>query len=124
MPADEQNAAASAQGDAEQAGSNPAVEIGPDQAGLKVASVAIGPRGRSAIINGETYREGDLITADAANLSKPGTAPPPAVEFVVRQIDKRGVELERQGKSWRLEFDHRRLAQGDEIERSETNGQQ
>jgi hypothetical protein len=103
-----------AQTEAQRAAAPPPAELGPQEAGLKLASVAILPRGRSAIVNGETYREGQTIVA----AGKDKTA---ALEFVIVRIERRGVELERNGKTWQLGFDQPKLAQGDGIEWTGSN---
>jgi hypothetical protein len=89
----------------------PPVELTPQAVGLKLASVAIGPKRRTATISGETYREGEMIAAEGAeNLAST------SAEFRLVRIEPHGVELEREGKTWWLEFEKPRLAKGDEIE--------
>jgi len=90
----------------------PPVEIGPEQAGLSLESVMIGPRGSSAIISGESYREGQKVFAAGSDKVKLAAA----VEFVLVRVDRQGVEVERGGKKWRLDFEQPKLARGDEIE--------
>lgn len=87
-----------------------------EQIGLKLASVSIGPRGRSAIISGETYREGETIRI------KGNEKDVAAAEFVLVRIERHGVELERLGKTWWLEFEKSKLAHGDEFERATASG--
>ncbi len=87
-----------------------------EQIGLKLASVAIGPRGRSAIISGETYREGETIRI------KGNESGVPTAEFVVVRIDRQGVEIERAGRTLRLEFEKSKLAHGDEFGRATASG--
>ena len=87
------------------------VELTPQSAGLKLASVAIGPRRRTATISGYTYREGEMVTMEGAE--KQELAVP---EFRLVRIEAQGVELEREGKTWWLEFEKPKLAKGDEIE--------
>lgn len=87
------------------------VEVTPQTAGLKLASVAIGPKRRTATIGGDTYREGDMIAVEGAE--KQGST---GAEFRLVRIEAHGVELAREGKTWWLEFEKPRLAKGDEIE--------
>lgn len=84
-------------------------EFTPHSAGLKLASVAIGVRRRTATISGDTYREGETIEADGDG-------------FRLVRIEAHGVELEREGKTWWLEFDRPSLAKGDEIEPASGDG--
>lgn len=88
-------------------------ELTPESAGLTLASVAISPRRRTATISGNTYREGETITAGGGD-DKAATGP----AFRLVRIERQGVELEHEGKTWWLEFDKPRLVQGDEIEPS------
>lgn len=96
-----------------------AIEVGPEQAGLKLVSIAIGPRGRSAIINGETYRVGQVIVGDVKDPAKTKAT----IDFVIVRIERTRVELERNGKAWQLQLDQPKLARGDEIERAQPNKQ-
>jgi hypothetical protein len=101
----EQALAAAAQGE------KPIVpEVDPSSAGLTLTSVAVGPRRRSATIAGETYTEGETIKPVGAD-----GQPVPSVEFRLVKVDYRGVELERSGRTYKLELQRARLAQGDEI---------
>ena len=92
-------------------------ELTPESAGLTLASVAIGPRRRTATISGNTYREGETITAGGGD-DKAATG----AAFRLVRVEQKGVELEREGKTWWLEFDKPKLAQGDEIEQSPGGG--
>lgn len=92
-------------------------ETTPQTAGLKLASVTIGPRRRTATISGDTYVEGELVLVE----SKVASARP--LGFRVVRIEAHGVELERDGKTWRLEFGKPKLAHGDEIESSNADEQ-
>jgi hypothetical protein len=85
--------------------------IDPATAGLTLASVVVGPRRSSAMINGRAYREGQLIRVTT---SQHGAA---AIEFQLVLIDRLGAELESGGKRWRLSLPRAGLAQGDEITR-------
>jgi hypothetical protein len=88
------------------------IEIDPAKAGLTLASVAIGPRRRTATISGDTYREGDLVPVAAAGTKGKD------MDFKLVRIERQGVELARNGKSWWLTFDEAQLAHGDEILRA------
>jgi len=91
----------------------PAAELTPESAGLRLASVAIGPRRRTATISGDTYREGETIAVGGSEQSAASR-----VAFRLVRIAQHGVELEREGQTWWLEFDKPKLAHGDEIEPS------
>lgn len=82
-------------------------------AGLKLTGVAIGPSRRIATINGDTYREGATIKIGGQDPKNP------LLEFRVLRIEKLGVELEGAGRTFWIEFEEAKLAQGDEIERVE-----
>jgi hypothetical protein len=86
-------------------------EITPQTAGLKLTSVAIGPRRRTATIGGHTYREGAMIAVKGAEKQASISA-----EFRLVRVEAQGVEVEREGKTWWLEFAKPSLAHGDEIE--------
>ena len=91
----------------------PAGELTPESAGLRLASVAIGPRRRTATISGDTYREGETI-----EVGGPGQPAAGRMAFRLVRIAQHGVELEHEGRTWWLEFDKPKLAHGDEIEPS------
>jgi hypothetical protein len=94
-----------------------ATVVGPQQVGLVLTSVTIGPRRRTATINGETYQENDVISAP----SKDGFVA--EVEFRLSWISPQGVKLERDGRTFQLELNKPKLAHGDQIERTkETRG--
>ncbi|MEX2175605.1 MAG: hypothetical protein WD872_14675 [Pirellulaceae bacterium] len=87
--------------------------VEPASVGLKLSSVAIGSRRRMATISGESYSEGEIV--------KPATKsgePSSDVEFRLARVDRHGVELERDGRLFKLEFPRASLAQGDEITRT------
>ncbi len=85
-------------------------ELTPVSAGLTLASVAIGPRRRTATISGNTYREGQTIASGGGENVAANRA-----AFRLVKIEQHGVELEHDGKTWWLEFDKPKLAHGDEI---------
>jgi hypothetical protein len=112
MAAQSQNSADGSP-EAGESGAHRETGLTPDSAGLKLASVTISPRRRTATIGGNTYREGETIaTRSGDGASAKGAA------FRLVRIERRGVELEREGQTWWLEFDEPKLAQGDEIEPS------
>jgi hypothetical protein len=88
-----------------------ATDIGPGEAGLVLTSVLIGARQRTATINGETYREGDLVTAGPADATQ-------SIVFRLARIGSREVDLERNRRTFTLELQLPKLASGDEIERT------
>lgn len=93
-------------------GTEQAVATAAGNTGLKLAGVAIGPRRRTATINGDTYREGDVISLTANDATAQTTG------FRLIKVERHGVQLESKGKTFWLEFDQPKLAQGDEIQRS------
>jgi hypothetical protein len=85
--------------------------IDPATVGLTLASVVVGPRHSSAMINGRAYREGQTIRLSTGHSSGP------TIEYKLVLIDRLGAELEGGGKTWRLSLPRAGLAQGDEITR-------
>jgi len=88
-------------------------EIGPDQAGLSVASVVVGPRLRSVTIGGEVYCENDLVEATAQDGE--------TLEFQIVSITPTEVQMQRNGKIYRLQLSRPRLAKGDRIDRGSSS---
>jgi hypothetical protein len=87
-------------------------DVSSSAAGLTLSAVAIGPKRRSATINGDTYREG-------ATIKLGGNDPKSSLlEFRVKRIERQRVELETAGKTFWIEFQQPKLAEGDEIERA------
>ena len=86
-------------------------DLTPDQAGIVLSGVLVGGKRRMATINGETYGEGSTI-----KIAKEGLFS--AVEFRLARITRRGVELERNGKTYPLLLDEPELAHGDQINRA------
>jgi hypothetical protein len=87
--------------------------VDPAALGLKLTSVAIGAKSRSAIINGEKYREGESVPAEGSD-----TQSGSGVAFRVTHIGFREVELEYQGRTYTLELSRPRLAPGDALNRT------
>ena len=87
--------------------------VDPAALGMKLTSVAIGAKSRSAIINGEKYREGESIPAEGSDSQTAS-----GVAFRVTHIGFREVELEYQGRTYTLELSRPRLAPGDELNRT------
>lgn len=88
-------------------------QIDPTALGLKLTSVAISQKQRAAIINGEKYREGELVPV-AGQDGKPAAG----VEFRLLQVGFYEVQLEYQGRTYTLELNRPRLAPGDALNRS------
>lgn len=82
----------------------------PAEVGLVLESVIYGPTNRAAVIGGKIYREGAKVIA------RPATGP--AVEFELRRIDRRSVELVRHDKPYRLEFPMPKLGDSERIDSS------
>lgn len=89
-------------------------EVQPAEAGLSVASVAIGPRMRAVTIAGDVYREKEVIAVTAPNGEQ--------LEFRIVSIAPHEVQVERNGKVYRLELSRPRLAKGDRIAPITTSG--
>jgi hypothetical protein len=85
-------------------------ELDPARAGLTLTGVVIGTRQRWATIGGENYLEGDLVRP----LNADGE-PSKDVEFLLARVDSYEVELERNGKRYRLVLAKPGLAPGDKI---------
>jgi len=89
------------------------LQIDPAALGLKLTSVAISQKRRAAIINGEKYREGELVpVADKDGKTAMG------VEFRLLQVGFYDVQLEYRGTTYTLELNRPHLAPGDELNRS------
>ena len=87
--------------------------IDPAALGLKLTSVAISQKRRAAIINGDKYREGELVpVAGKDGKSAAG------VEFRLLQVGFHEVQLEYRGTTYTLELNRPHLAPGDELNRS------
>ncbi len=65
-------------------------EIDPDSLGLAVSSIALGPGGRTALINGETYREGHTIEMEDG------------LRVTLKRVLPKRVQFECQGQSFEL----------------------
>jgi hypothetical protein len=88
--------------------------LDPSALGLKLTSVAISPRQRSAVISGQKYREGEIVP-----LGKQDDASPAAIEFRLIKVGFHEVQLEYQGQTFTLELSRPRLAPGDALNRSQ-----
>jgi hypothetical protein len=84
---------------------------GPHEAGLALTSIAIGSRRRVATISGDTYQEDQVIVVGGKDNASAG------LEFRVVRIGPQSVELERGGRTFRLELSKPKLGHGDEIKR-------
>jgi hypothetical protein len=84
-----------------------AEEIDPESAGVKIASVMIGRRKSAVVIDGDVYRENDVVSVT----SKEGTT----LDFRLTSIQRELVEFERNGKRYKIALSRPRLAKGDVI---------
>jgi len=87
-------------------------DVEPGDAGLTLTSVVISSRRSTATINGELYREHDVISASVKD------HPMNVLEFRIVRIGRQAVQLEREGRTYLLELTKPALAHGDEIGRS------
>ena len=91
-----------------------AQDIDPVKAGLKLTSIVIGRKSRSATINGKTYREGQMVPQKGATPSeKSDTAAAAGPQFELIKISRSRVELARNGKIYTLDMQRPELAQGE-----------
>lgn len=65
-------------------------EIDPDDLGLVVSSIALGPGGRTALVNGETYREGQAIELEDG------------MRVQLKKVMPKRVQFECQGQAFEL----------------------
>jgi len=107
---EEQRAATTAQTAQAAAGAVALPDLDPEKAGLTLTSVVIGSRRRWATIGGENYLEGEIVRPLAANGKRV-----PEIEFLLARVDKHEVELERNGKRYKLTLEKPALAPGDQI---------
>jgi hypothetical protein len=87
-----------------------AVQTDPKNLGLTLTSIAIGPNRRSATISGKNYQEGEIVSVG----DKQGQAAR-GIEFRLLRVEFREVELERLGRTYKLELLPPTLAPGDTI---------
>jgi hypothetical protein len=91
-----------------------AAVLDPKDLGIVFGGVMIGPRRRLATINGESYREGDVVSlGDKQDKTV-------SYQYRVFRIDRDSVQLESGGRIFRLELVQAKLAQGDELEHGPT----
>lgn len=69
--------------------------ITPEDVKLVLSSTIVGPRSSIAVINGKTFRQGDLIKAEAENAE---------VSFRILEIHRRLIVLEREGRKFELKI--------------------
>ena len=93
----------------------PPPDLQPEDLGLVLTSVAIGPKGRGATISGERYHVGDDIHIQNKDGSRA------AAGFRVTKITQRGVEIMGHGKKLVLRLERPHLASGDAIEHGTGN---
>jgi hypothetical protein len=106
----EQQQAAIAVKNATAAAAVTAPDFDPEKAGLTLTSIVIGSRQRWATIGGENYAEGDKVRPLAAD-----GKPVPGIEYLLARVDRHEVELERNGKRYKLALERPVLAPGDQI---------
>jgi hypothetical protein len=88
--------------------------VDPKDLGVTFGGVLIGPRRRVATINGEICREGDILSLNHKQDKSV------SYQYRVFKIERDSVQLESGGRIFRLEFEHPKLAHGDELERGPT----
>lgn len=88
--------------------------IDPKDLGIVLGAIMIGPRTRVATINGESCREGDIVTITAK-----GDATS-TFEFRVHRIAKQSVQLEANGRIFALELTPPKLGNGDQFKTAQT----
>jgi len=93
-----------------------AAAVDPQSLGIALGGVMIGPRSRFATINGETCREGEVISV-ADKRDKTLT-----YEFRVLKVSRHSVQLEMGGRIFTLELSQPRLGHGDDFERGKPIG--
>lgn len=83
----------------------PPVAADPGKLGLVLEGVVIGSKVRRAIISGKVYREHDEVKVgnNKEASQTPGTKQPELV-FWLKHVSRKMVELERDGRIWRLEI--------------------
>jgi len=99
-------------------------EITPEQLGMVLSSTMVGPRGRSAIINGLTYdlKDDCLVNVGGQRArddsgqddAQPGNTGP-KVQFKLEEIHPNHVVLVRQGKRYTLVLNRGKLGDRDRI---------
>ena len=86
---------------------------------LVLGGTIVGKRGRSATINGNTYREGELIPLRLdGGTNKDGGRSEEVIAIVLKEVHPRFVVIEWQGQQRRLELERAGLAAGDRIART------
>lgn len=91
-----------------------AQDIDPVKAGLKLTSIVIGRKTRSATINGKTYRVGEMVPKkDKTSAEKTENAAAAGPQFELISISRSRVELVRNGKTYTLDMQRPELAQGE-----------
>ena len=92
-----------------------AQDIDPVKAGLKLTSIVMGEKTRSATISGKTYREGQMVPkrgktpAEKSDTAAAAAGP----QFELIKISRSRVELARNGKTYTLDMQRPELAQGE-----------
>lgn len=84
----------------------------PEEVGLVLQGVIIGPRYSAATINGHNFRTGANVGAEAA---KEKSSAAGRIEFVLQKIHPRYVVLQRAGKTYSLKLKSTKLAGSDRL---------
>ncbi len=95
-----------------------AASIDPQNLGLTLSGIMVGPRGRLAMINGEACHEGELISVTDKREKTVG------YEIRVLKIGRQSVQLDFGGRIFSLELSQPRLAHGDDFERGKPKERQ
>jgi len=79
----------------------------PQDLGITLGGIMIGPRGRLATINGEACREGDVLSIALKNDKST------SLDFKILKITRQSVQLATSGKTFTLELGMPKLGAGD-----------
>jgi hypothetical protein len=82
----------------------PPAIVDPAKLGLVLEGVVIGSKFRRAIISGKVYREQDQITVKDTPASQQAGIRHLDIVYRLVHVSRKMVELEREGKTWRLEI--------------------
>lgn len=97
-------------------------ELTPQAAGLTLSSTLVSRSSRLALINGKTYRVGDMVPVEESDEPSAVAGPESAADgqkkpgFLVARIDARAVVLERLDKQYTLALAPRSSSQPDRVE--------
>lgn len=82
----------------------PPAVVDPAKLGLVLEGVVIGSKSKRAIISGKVYREQDQITVRNTPANQDQRTRHPEIIYRLVHVSRKMVELEREGKTWRLEI--------------------